>query len=192
MKSIRAFAVIGAFTSLLSAQNKGVINPQYVPSSMMYHRVWIASPLVGTGKPGDPKRPMFVPAPPQPAKKGAPVGTPTATDRSGVLGFQMQFSDDGTSALVELVVASPAVFQALLQAEATARGVSVSSNLTQNTPAPLHAGLAAPSATQAALETAVPGLKIFERGKATDSDILAEFRKHRANYTFDSASVRPQ
>jgi hypothetical protein len=137
---------------------------------------------------------MFVSPPPQPIAKGAaaPVGAPTVTDRSGVIGYQMQLSDDGNSALVEFVFASPVSFQAQLQAEATARGISIASSRVQSATAPVQTGLAPPSAAQVALEAAVPGLKIFERGKATDSDILTEFRKHKASYTFDSAMVSPQ
>ena len=190
---------IGVFTFLLPAQgllaqDRGVINPQHVPSSMMYHRVWAVTPLVGTGKAGDPMRPMFVSVPPQAIQKGAPVPVagPQPGDRSGILGYQMQLSDDGKSALVEYVFASPVAFQAVLQQEANTRGISVAGNALRLTPAPLHPGLAAPSVAQAALENSVPGLKIFERGKATDSDILAEFTKHKTNYTFASASVRPQ
>ena len=198
-KMNRSLTAIGVFTLLLPAQglwaqDKGFINPQHVPSSMMYHRVWAVTPLVGTGKAGDPVRPMFVPVPPQPIQKGAlvPVGAPPLGDRSGILGYQMQLSDDGKSVLVEYVFASPVTFQAALQQEAARRGIAVTGNALRLTPVPLHPGLAAPSVAQAALENSVPGLKIFERGKATDSDILTEFRKHKANYTFTSASVRPQ
>jgi hypothetical protein len=192
---IRSLAAIGVFASLLYAQNKGVINPQHVPPSMMYHRVFAVVPLQGTGKAGDPVRPMFVARPPARPQKGAPApATPSKgpSDRSGVLGYQMQLSDDGKSALVEYVVASPTAFQALLQQETTARGITIAGNALQNTPAPLHPGLSAPSAAQTALENSVPGLKIFERGKATDADVLTEFRKHKANYMFNSSTVRPQ
>src|ERR1035438_735854 len=38
-----------------------------VSPGMMYHHVWVVSPLMGTGRAGDPKRPVFVPAPLTPA-----------------------------------------------------------------------------------------------------------------------------
>jgi hypothetical protein len=63
----------------------------------MYHRVWAVVPLIGSGtKADDPRRPMFVPAPSQ-----------TPRDRSGILSYQMQLSDDGKWALVEFVGATP-------------------------------------------------------------------------------------
>ncbi|MBV8842138.1 MAG: hypothetical protein JO307_04930 [Bryobacterales bacterium] len=100
----------------------------------------------------------------------------------------MQLSDDGKSALVEYVFASPAAFQAALQQEATARGIAVNPAVAL----PAAAGLAAPSAVHVALEAAVPGLKMFERGKATDNQILTEFQKHKAGFAFGAGSVRPQ
>jgi hypothetical protein len=193
---VRILVSIGVFASLASAQNRGVINPQQVPAPMMYHHVWAVTPLVGTGKPGDAVRPMFVPAPPMPAKASTvvlpPAGALAPGDRSGVLGYQMQLSDDGKSALVEYVFASPVTFQVVLLAEAAVRGIPVPTGPISNGPAPLHPGLAAPSVAQAALEAEVPGLKIFERGKANESDILTEFTKHKAAYTLNSGGVRPQ
>lgn len=101
-----------------------------VPPGMMYHRVWIISPLVGSGKPGDPKRPSLVPAPPAPDSKPTPgpAAVPAAeTAQTGLLGFQMQVSDDGKYALAELVYATPLAFQTALKKEAAARGISVGS-----------------------------------------------------------------
>ena len=42
------------------------------------------------------------------------------------------------------------------------------------------------------MEAAVPGLKIFERGKASDQDILTEFRKHKASFSFGAGMVGVQ
>ena len=46
------------FVPMLSvfAQDHGVVNHQRVPANTAYHRVWVVSPLIGTGKVGDPKR----------------------------------------------------------------------------------------------------------------------------------------
>jgi hypothetical protein len=112
-----------------------------------------------------------------------------APDRSGVLGYHMQLSDDGKFALVEYVFASSAAFRAAMQQEAAARGVVVNPSAVHAASAP---GLASVTAEQAALESAVPGLKIFERGKATDTDILTEFKKHSANFALGNGTVRPQ
>jgi hypothetical protein len=151
---------------------------------MAYHRVWAVTPLVGSGKAGDPVRPMFVAAPPAAAAGG---GLTAPAVRPNLLGYQMQMSDDGKFALVEYVFQSPPAFQAVLQQEAAARGIAVNPGLTRAASAP---GLAA--AAQVALEAGVPGLKIFERGKATDAQILAEFQKHKAGFAFGTWTVRPQ
>lgn len=178
-----AFLVFGVVRLL--AQNQGAINLQHVPSSMAYHRVWAVTPLAGTGKAADPVRPMFVPAPPAPGS--AP--SPATGARPALLGYQLQMSDDGKFALVEYVFQSPPAFQAVLQQEAAARGIGANPGLTRAASAP---GLAVASAVQVALEGAVPGLKIFERGNATDAEILAEFQKHKKNFTFGAGTVRPQ
>jgi len=169
------------------AQNRGVIVTQRVPAGMAYHRVWAVTPLTGTGKIGDPVRPMFLPAPT--SFTGKPGQAAIPNDRSGVLGYQMQLSDDGKLALVEYVFATPTSFQDVLKQEAASRGIAVSAVAGKPASAP---GLAASSAAQTALEVAVPGLKLFERGKATEAQILAEFRRHKANFAFNAGSVRPQ
>ncbi len=73
-----------------------------VAPEMMYHRVWAIVPLVGKGTSDDPRRPMFAPSPAEKAlslKNG---------NRSGVLSYTMQLSDDRQHALVEFVGATPA------------------------------------------------------------------------------------
>ena len=72
-----------------------------VSPEMMYHRVWAVVPMIGKGTPDDPRRPMFVPSP---AEQKAKL---EKNDRSGIIGFSMQVSDDGKSALVEFVGDKP-------------------------------------------------------------------------------------
>ena len=61
-----------------------------------HYRVYAIVPLVGTGTPLDPKRPMFVPvnglttALPAPATVANPIMT-----RSGILAYHAQITDDG-------------------------------------------------------------------------------------------------
>jgi hypothetical protein len=74
-----------------------------VDPSQMYHRVYARVPLVGSGKLGDEVRPMFVPTLSQLSK-----------DHSGILAWQMQMSDDGKTALVEFVGATPKDLQAII------------------------------------------------------------------------------
>ena len=159
---------------------------QGVSAGRMYHRVYVVSPLVGTGRAGDPKRPVFAPAPPQPPAKGATI-TPTVTpsNHAGLLGYQMQLSDDGKTALVEMVFSDPISFQTVMQQEASTRSISVP------TTAAASPGAVSSSLTTA-LQSAVPGLQIFERGKATDAQILSVFQTYKANFSLNGTTVRPQ
>jgi len=91
---LRSVALLLLLINTVFAQNR--VSPQ-----MMYHRVWAVVPLIGTGKPDDPKRPMFVPSPAEQTAKFR------KGDRSGIIGYSMQLSDDGQSALVEFVGATP-------------------------------------------------------------------------------------
>jgi hypothetical protein len=61
-----------------------------VDAGNLYHRVLAVVPYVGSGTWNDPKRPMF-----------APVGN--LTDRTGIIAYQHQPSDDGMYALAEFV-----------------------------------------------------------------------------------------
>ncbi len=92
---VRVVALFVLSFTALFAQNR-------VPAEMMYHRVWAIVPLIDAGTPNSPKRPMFAPTP---AEQAAKLKN---GDRSGVLGYSMQISDDGNFALVEFVGATPA------------------------------------------------------------------------------------
>jgi hypothetical protein len=102
---LRAVALLLLFMNALFAQNR--VSPE-----MMYHRVWAVVPLIGSGKPDDPKRPMFVPAPAEQAAKAR------KGDRSGIIGYSMQLSDDGNFALVEFVGATPADLKFIVNSQA--------------------------------------------------------------------------
>jgi hypothetical protein len=91
---LRSVALVLLFINTLFAQNR--VSPE-----MMYHRVWAVVPLIGKGTADDPRRPMFVSSPAEQAAR-------SKDDRSGLLGYSMQLSDDGKSALVEFVGATPA------------------------------------------------------------------------------------
>ena len=47
------------------------------------------------------------------------------------------------------------------------------------------------SSLTTALQSAVPGLQIFERGKATDAQILSVFQTYKANFSLNGTTVRP-
>jgi hypothetical protein len=76
----------------------------------MYYRVYAVVPMIGDGKKDNPKRPMFVPTDAEIQSKAA-----KGLDRSGVIAYQMQLSDDGKSALVEFVFATPQAARAFAQ-----------------------------------------------------------------------------
>ena len=94
---LRAVVLALISISALFAQQSGNSQP-------LYHRVLARVPMVGKGTPNDPKRPMFVPLPSD-RKSG---------DRSGIITFQFQMSDDGNTALVELVAADRSALNAIL------------------------------------------------------------------------------
>jgi hypothetical protein len=78
---------------------------QRVDPTMTYHRVIAIVPLVGSGTPSDPKRPMFAPTPQDAAS--------AAASHAGIIAYQHQLSDDGKSSIVELVAVDRSAFAAL-------------------------------------------------------------------------------
>jgi hypothetical protein len=83
----------------------------HVDPGKAYYRCYAVVPIIGSGKSGDPKRPMFVPLPGE-----------QKNDRSGILAFQMVLSDDRTMALVEFVGANRAALAPILTTtESTAK-----------------------------------------------------------------------
>jgi hypothetical protein len=107
----------------------------------------------------------------------------------------MQLSDDGHFALVEFVFQNPVTFQSILAQEIAARGLAFQVGVLPAIAADgsdLRALAANTARLKVALEAAVPGLQLFERGKASDTAILAAFRARKANFTFGNSTVRPQ
>lgn len=102
---LRSLALLLILVNTLFAQNR--VSPE-----MMYHRVWAVVPLIGNGTRDDPRRPMFVPS------RGEQADRAKTGDRSGVIGFSMQVSDDGKFALVEFVGATPADLQHIVNSKA--------------------------------------------------------------------------
>lgn len=176
---LRILTTLSVCALSLSAQRN--VSPEN-----LYHRVYAVVPMVGSGTPEDPKRPMLVPAPGQVSTSG---------ERPDLLGFRMQMSDNGNFALVEFVFQSPVAFHNFL-AQAVASGKA-------GTTAPSLPAVAADGsdlkelnanveALKDALEKAVPGLRLFERGKAAEALIRAQFQALKADFDFDGSSVRPQ
>jgi len=108
----------------------------------MYHRVYARVRVIGKGTPDDPRRPMF--APTQPSK-----------DHKGILGYQMQISDDGKWALCEFVGATPQDLEVITKAND-------------------------------------PNVVVFEQGKSSAADVIADFGNFKKNFTFFASKVRVQ
>ena len=175
---LRTLVTLSVFAATLFGQRS-------VPVEYMYHRVWAVVPLVGSGGTGDPIRPMLVPLPPTAAQQ------PTAGPPD-LLGYQMQVSDDGKFALVEFVFHSPLAFHNFLTKAAASPGTAVAVPALQAVSADgsdLRALTANVAALKSALESSIPGLKLFERGKATPAEILAEFRKRKAAFAFSASGA---
>ena len=91
---------------LLPVLSVPLFSQHRVDSSQMYERVYAILPIVGQGTWEDPKRPMFTP----------PPSAMTPGDRSGIIAFHHEVSDDGQLALVEIVAAdSPRLAAVLAQ-----------------------------------------------------------------------------
>ena len=90
-----------AITLALLSVNALIAQTRVSPE-MMYHRVWAVVPLIGKGTSDDPRRPMFAPS------RAELAETRKTGSRPGVISYSMQLSDDGKSALVEFVGATPA------------------------------------------------------------------------------------
>ena len=76
-----------------------------------HQHIYAIVPMIGSGTAADPKRPMFVPA------NGFPAAIPIAKstiNRTGIIGYHAQITDDGKDAIVEFVAPNISAFQELL------------------------------------------------------------------------------
>jgi hypothetical protein len=92
------FLVAASFSHLI-AQNR-------VDARYMYERLICIVPVVGTGNPGDPRRPLYAPLPPR-------TGSPALAD--GIIAYNSVLSDDGRFALIELVARDRSAFDDILK-----------------------------------------------------------------------------
>ena len=138
-------AALATFLLAATVSGQDRLDPMF-----LYERIWATVPVVGTGKAHDPFRLMFVPNPAAHLRQNAPKGK--GPDRkTDILTFQVWFSDDGKTALVEFVAADRAAFASILSSR-------------------------------------LPGVKVFERGKATKEEVEAEFRKYKPNFRIDNVT----
>ena len=73
------------------------------PPPNLYFRVFAIVPYTGKGTWADPKRPMF-----------APLASEIGRDKSGILAYYHESTDDGKSAVVVFVAANRSALQPLL------------------------------------------------------------------------------
>ena len=114
----RSVLAVGLFVCLsLQLLGQSSVSPE-----QMYHKVWAVVPMVGTGKPNDPRRPMLIPSPAEMAadqQAREASAKPDPSDSTGkrkvlsppdLVGVSMQIGDDGNTALVEFTFLNPAAF----------------------------------------------------------------------------------
>jgi hypothetical protein len=87
--------LITAFITPLFAQ------PHKIDPANSHERLLCVVPMVGSGTPADPFRPMYAPLPGQ-------------ASQDGIIAFAFQISDDGKHALVEFVANSQSAFSGIL------------------------------------------------------------------------------
>ena len=133
-----------------------------VAPEMMYHRVWAVVPLIGKGTPDDPKRPMFVPSPTE-------IKAKIDEDKA-------EFTRTGKKRDPE----PPSILSYSMQLSDDGKSALVE-----------FVGLN-PKALAFITESQTPGVKAFERGKATKEEIEAEFKKSKASFKLDSLRGRAQ
>jgi hypothetical protein len=98
---MKALLAIFLGASALLAQHR--VDPRN-----MYERLLCIAPMVGKGTWDDPRRPLFAPAP----------GEVKPNDRSGIIAWHFEPSDDGNFALVEFVAVNKAALARLIPTNA--------------------------------------------------------------------------
>ena len=102
MRALPAFLVLICAFAPAFGQRK--VDPRNT-----YQRVIAIVPMTGSGTAADPRRPLYAPLPP--TKEQAVAAAKT---RTGILAFTYQLTDDGKSAIVELVARDRSAFAPIL------------------------------------------------------------------------------
>ena len=156
MNAHRAVALVVCFAASIVA----AIAQQRLDAGRMYERIYAIVPMVGTGTEADPKRPMFLPTPQQ--IRSQIQSEAQAGIRTGIIAFASVVSDDGNSALVEIVTATKTDMAALKAQIATQ--------------------MAAPAATSS------PNIQVFDRSATSPTDVQAAFSALKKG--FDISALR--
>jgi len=103
MKALTHFSRIAAVIFVTFLHGQVQVDPRNAGE-----RLICIVPMVGAGTYDDPKRPLLAPKPSE-----------VAADGSGIVSFRFEVSDDGKTALVELIATNRAALKPILQ---TTRG----------------------------------------------------------------------
>jgi hypothetical protein len=117
----RSVFIAAVFACSLSAQHR--VSPEH-----QGHKVWAVLPITGSGSATDPRRPMFIPSPAQAAATASAAQGQKVTQAPDLLGYTMQLSDDGKSALVELTFSSPVAFHNFMVRASAQPGVNAANS----------------------------------------------------------------
>ncbi len=112
-----------------------------------HERIVLVVPMVGTGTWADPKRPMF-----------APVASQIGRDKSGILAYYHEPSDDGKLAIVVLVAQDRSAFKTILASAKANPSIQVFDRKTI-TPAAAAPGLPASAGTLQAATNALTAVR---------------------------------
>lgn len=112
-RTLGVVCLLTAITAVLFGQH--AVSPRN-----MYERVYAVVPFIGKGTWDDPKRPLFSPAQMAPS------------DRSGIIAFHYEMTDDGKFAITEFVFANNTTLAPALAAISTAVAATPSAKVFQN------------------------------------------------------------
>lgn len=99
MKRILRFVTLSTVISITFLQAQNAVDRRNVGE-----RIICIVPMVGEGTYEDPKRPLY-----------APKSEELSKDGSGIISFSFEVSDDGKTALLELVARTPEPFKIIQQ-----------------------------------------------------------------------------
>jgi hypothetical protein len=151
---------MAAMLSVCALLSSPVLQAQgRVAPEMLYHRVWAVVPLVGKGTMEDPKRPMFTPS--RVEHKAAAEAIRAENTRTG-----KQRDPE-----------PPAILSYTMQVSDDGKSALVE-----------FVGLT-PKSLAFITESKAPGVKTFERGKATKEEVEAELKKSKKDFNLDSLNA---
>ena len=114
---MRRFTVLLLPLILLSPAPRAAAQKPVHPSQR-YERLICVVPLTGNGTIDDPIRPLFVPNDRERAAK-------EASGEPGIMGYQMEITDDGKHAIVEFIARDQRPFQEILARKNNQKDVEV-------------------------------------------------------------------